>query len=398
MNHEIETAYRVDTSLLPDLSSYPYKDIEQVYYTPAGVDPAYPETEGVEWRIRKTIKPTGSVTYTTAIKIGDKRSGERLEIDTELSADAFGTNTQEPESLSDVEQYGYGLVRKRRYDLGDDLVVDVLDPSLHGEGAVCAEKEFSSAEAQQSFEHPEWCIPADDIPANRELAVPLSPRSIAKTDQSGRPALAAECVVSDLRQAAGDKPLVVSVSGMSGSGKSTLAQYLAIQLDAAHIEADNLHIGATALQERFGYVNHDMVETYDYTLAGAAALALAHGNTATLPTYSFELAERTDETIHIKPTASRNVVVEGLYASEITTGNEQLSGQQEVITRHVLMDTPLYVSVVRRILRDTAGIRNSDSERKVAFTPEQSLAYLVGTAIPTYLKARYCNDFDYIVR
>ncbi len=369
MSQEIETAYQVDLATAPDLHAYPYEDIEQTYYTPLAPDPAYPETAGVEWRIRKTTDASGIIDYTTTIKIGDKSSGSRVELETKLPHGAFGRDGRKRWSPHDRELYGHGLVRKRRYELDDNLVVDVLDPELHGPDKLYAEKEFTSPEEQADWQQPAWCIPGSQVPSNRSLAVPIVPRYAQREPHHAPASSAANLTAHLLEVAQDDKPLLVTVSGMSGSGKSTLARHLAAALDAAHIEADHLHLGASALAARYGEVNHDRVETYDYALAGAAALELAAGNAVRLPTYSYVTAEPTGVMVQVNPTASRNVVVEGLYASEVARKNEELLYQKDVTVRHVLVDTPLYVSVVRRMLRDTAAAGGEAPERDVAFTP-----------------------------
>ncbi len=277
-------------------------------------------------------------------------------------------------------------------------MVDVLDPELHGPDKLYAKKEFTSPEEQADWQPPVWRIPGSQVPSNRALAVPLVPR-YTQREPDNEPALSVADLTVDMSQVAQDyKPLVVTVSGMSGSGKSTLARHLAAALDAAHIEADHLHIGASTVAARYVEVNHDRVETHDYALAGAAALALAAGNAVSLPTYSYVTAEPTGGMIQVSPTSSRNVVVEGLYASEVARKNEELLYQKDVTVRHVLVDAPLYVSVVRRMLRDTALAYSESAERAVAFSPEESLQYLVSTALPTYLEGQYHNQFDAVIR
>jgi uridine kinase len=187
---------------------------------------------------------------------------------------------------------------------------------------------------------------------------------------------------------------VATVSGMSGSGKSTTARALAEVLDAALIETDHFHVGTSKLLERHGEINHDMPHTYDYAHAGRAALELTLGQAVTLPRYSYETAERTDQTHALDPTLSRNVVIDGLYAEH---AKDVLDQATDVNVLRVLVDTPLYVSIVRRILRDTA-IQATDSERAVGFSPEGSLQYVVQTAIPTYLANQDRAAFDFVVR
>ncbi len=387
MGLEIETAYRVDPGKLPDLSDFPYQDIRQVYFTPVDSDPRYPETAKAEWRIREKVDGEGNVRFTTAVKFGDKQSGSRTELETDLAVGAFGT-TQE-----DVEKFAYGLVQKRRYDLGDSFVVDVYEPDVHGE-LVLAEKEFETAEHQASWQAPDWCEAGDDIPSNRLIAAALKPSYLSRNRREGIQGSQEELVAYlDLLQTMG-RATIATVSGMTGSGKSTTARAIAEILHAPLIETDHLHIGARLLQERHGEINHDMPHAYDYAHAGRAALELSMGQSVILPRYSYEAAERTDQTLKLDPTPSRNVVIDGLYAE---LAKDVLDQAGDINVLRVLVDTPLYVSIVRRILRDTT-IQAKDSERIVGFTPEGSLRYVTETAVPTYLANHDPDVFDFVVR
>ena len=131
----------------------------------------------------------------------------------------------------------------------------------------------------------------------------------------------------------------------------------------------------------------------DYAYAGRIATSLALGQSARMPRYDYEQAEPTGEEITLEPTATRNVVVDGLYASRISLLGE--CDNTELC--HVLMDTPLYVSVLRRIMRDTALV-SEVCQRTVRFSPQESLRYMASVAIPTYLQNEDRSSFDFIVK
>ncbi|MEI9913867.1 MAG: hypothetical protein WDN66_02575 [Candidatus Saccharibacteria bacterium] len=170
MSIEKEVSLVVDEQLMPDLSDYPKKVIEQHYLTPRTHDLNYPETENVEWRIRKSLSDKG-VKWTTAIKIGQKSTGSRIELGTEVSEGAFGT------SKEDISGYGFGGLIKRRYDLGDDMVVDEFiraSDGPHYQG----EKEFDPNSDDDPLtwpSYPNWLTPALDLPTNRDRVVDTKP-------------------------------------------------------------------------------------------------------------------------------------------------------------------------------------------------------------------------------
>lgn len=373
MHIENEKVYGVDPTQMPDLSEAPYKDIEQVYLSPDPPDPKYPEVAVAEWRVRKTAKPGSEPRYTSAAKFGDKASGSRTEVETPLNEGAFGTQA------ADIERYGFGIVRKRRYQLPDEITVDRFDPDTHGD-LWLAEREFPDSETADNWQPPEWCQPLDKTPSNRKLAAALrqsEPNKSVKTIDE---------VIDDIRQRRPDgEPMLVSISGMSGSGKSTKAKALAEVLGANHLETDRFHIGKTALQERFGAVNHDLPAAYDYVRAAAAAGKLLTGQAVNVPVYDFVTAEPLDLPQTVQPKDEAIVVVEGLYAALCSEHTAKLN--PGINTYDILIKTPLYVCVLRRLIREAAGVTERvPDKREVSMTPEETLRYLMEVAIPTYLQ------------
>lgn len=387
MGLEKEKAYGVDLETMPSLRDAPYKDIDQVYFTPKPHENPYPEIANGEWRVREINIPGEEIQFTTAVKFGSKASGTRREIEVDLSPGDFGTRQD------DLDRYGLGLIRKRRYSGPDAIEVDQFDEDFHGR-LWLAEREFKDNTEAASWQAPEWCLPLDRAPSNRELAVPLP---AARPQEL--PGLPREQAIEQLahRQGLGHK-LLVTVSGLSGSGKSTLAASLAEQLGGQHIETDNFHIGATALQERDGTVNHDLPTTYDYKKAAEAAVSLLNGEAVTVPTYDFVAAEPTADTEQLEPPEMPVVVVEGLYASLVSEHAQSKAG--DIRTFDILMDTPLYACVLRRMLRETTtDPTGAIPHREVSMSPAQTLHYVLSRAIPTYLaSAPGIDTFDAIVR
>lgn len=86
-----------------ELSKYEY--LCQVYFSPVNVDPRYPGVNAAEWRACQQISTDGTVSYTTAVKFGDKKSGSRVELEASLQSGVFGTEQ------ADICDYGYGVVQ-----------------------------------------------------------------------------------------------------------------------------------------------------------------------------------------------------------------------------------------------------------------------------------------------
>lgn len=379
---ERELALRVDTERMPNLSIFPSDEIEQTYFTPYSSIPLYPETDKAEWRVRKITDSSGNISFMTTLKFGEKTSGSRTEIETEIDKEAFGKPV-------DIDQFAFASLLKRRFYLGNGLVVDQFLHSSRG-SEYQAEKEFSLEENQQNWGCPDWLTVDDTLVSNRQRAIELKPKYANGMYSNHNSEFELIASIN-----AASKPIIVTVSGLSGSGKSTIARNVNEKLNGVHIDTDMLHIGVTELKKRYGSVNHDLVGTYDYKKAAQAALRLSKGETVHMPVYEYSLGEPTGEIKVYEPSTSRNVVVDGLYASE--TARYLRQNETRVIA--VFVDTPLYVSLIRRMLRDCSvhNTTKESAERKVNFTPEESLEYLTQTAIPTYLKAEYDKQFDYIV-
>lgn len=386
MSAEKESVYAVDRATMPSLDGVPSEHIRQVYLTPHPPADEYPEVKEGEWRIREITPPGSEPTYTTTVKFGSKASGTRQEIETDIAPGYFGTRA------ADIGRFGCGIVVKQRFRLPDKIDVDQFDPDMH-KGLWLAEREFESDEDRAMWQPPEWCIPLQRVPSNREIATPL-----AQSAQDRRSALLEEIALNVRKlQRAHDK-VIVTVSGMSGSGKTTAANLLAQFLGGNHIEADHFHIGQTALLEKFGVVNHDLPGTYDYRLAATAAGRLLARETVTLPRYDFVSAERLTTTQVIEPAQESVVVVDGIYAK--LTADFLKSQSADVATYNALMNTPLYVCVLRRMLRDAIGQPASDSiERQVSMSGEETLRYMMSCAIPSYLEhAPQPEHFDAIAK
>ena len=382
---EREISLRVNQESMPSLENFPYVDIDQYYMTPSISE--FPEVNGVEWRIRKKMQADGNVRWTSAVKFGDKSKGQRTEIETNLEPGSFFTDEVE------IRSRAFAVLRKRRYDLGEELIVDRFIAATEGE-KYQGEKEFTTDDEAKAWQPPAWLRRDSSLPSNRKRAIDLIP-----SDREAQPpeSLSRSELLQALRATTSEGPMIITVSGMTGSGKSTIARDLAEGMDAVHLEADHLQIGNREMLRRYGEINHDLVDVYDYRLAGSLALLLASGNPTEFPEYDYSISERSDRIITHQPTTSRNVVIDGLYACTSMDASDTLGLRDNVDIKHILVSTPLYVSVIRRLLRDSdLGVGRS-SERPVALTSEETLAYLLSTAIPTYLQAKLDKKFDYVV-
>lgn len=361
MATEIERSYQVDPAHLPELESVPYKDIEQVYFTPVSFDLRYQELSSGEWRVRK-VTTDGMTSYTTAVKFGDKASGSRHEIETAIDDSAFGTRS------TDVSHYAFGVVRKRRFLLPDTIELDRFE-----DGTWLAEREFSDTSEAATWQPPDW-LGREVKVSNRQLAKPLTPATFQEVGATSHQ------ITEDTRRLLRNgRRVMITLSGMSASGKSTFARHLGAKFDAPIIEADHFHIGGAALMDRYGEVNHDWPHTYSTMGVMQAADRLLHGQDVSVPQYDFETAEPTGNLKHLSPGRLPLVIVEGLYANIAGELMQRLEPQVEA--RNILVKTPLYVCLLRRMIRDAIT-----TDRQVAMSPEQTLKYMLERAIPTYLE------------
>ena len=371
MIEEIESTYKVDISRMPDIDRYPYEDITQYYLTPK--QSLYEECNQAEWRVRRLASINQPDRWTAAVKFGSKADGSRAEIETELSEGDFGTRPE------DIEGYAYGQLEKRRFYLEEGIIIDWITKGAY-KGKLQAEKEFTSREEMAAWEPPNWLTLDSRLPSSRKLAQDLRPgksNDVVSSDKE------LSEVIDQLKRYGG---IIVSVSGMSGSGKSTFALHLADVLNAAYLEADHFHIGTKELLKRYGVANHDLPEAYDYSGVRSAALGLMMGRPQTVPRYDFFIGEPKGKKV-ISPAANGNVVVEGLYAASAFRYDRKMHIS-------ILKNSPLYVSVIRRILRDTSMRQES---RAVSFSAEETLAYIHRYAVPSYLKAFDGRRFNYVI-
>jgi uridine kinase len=382
MAPEIETARIIPASELPaDLENYPWTDITQTYLTPFPANERYPGLADAELRIRDMKDHLGRTACVAAAKFGDKRSGRRQEVETEISNYPFGKI---------AERLAYGVVKKRRYDLGGKHTIDILHPSLHGDIAI-EEQEYADAQ--------EVPVSTEPVPKNRELAVP-----IANTVPQSVPSSREELLAAIEQRHRRNGKLVITVSGMSGSGKTTLAEGLADEIGAALIRGDDFHIGSTALRVNSSLPphyrtlqagNHDQPGVYNYFAAGEAAASVVDGQEAWIPQYDFATGERMSEHQVVPGNDKGLVVVDGLYAKKAAGA----AAFADAETFNILVDRPVYTCILRRLLRDSAqelGSQNSGREG-VFTTAADSLKYIMETAVPTYLTHEPpIQDFDAI--
>ena len=360
--------------MLPALDNYPSIDVEQYYYTPYPEEDNYLETRKFEWRVRKITDGLGSISYKATVKYGDKNDGQRLEIETPIEAGSFGTTKQ------DIDNFAFAYLKKKRYIMADGLIVDHYLKANRGEDFI-AEKEFKSIKQSKSWLPPGWAKDLNHI-SNRLRAINLEPAN--SLGVKGMP-IKLDKLLNWGRQ---QDNRIVTISGMSGSGKSRVAGYLAMVMEAPIINIDRFHIGTRALLKACGTINHDIRGAYDYDEAFRAARKLYLGESVYLPNYDYKTGGHASTRSLVKPSPRGNVIVEGLHA-------EMPASSEDLLYNRVFVNTPMYVSLVRRILRDCPikGI----PEREVVFNPQDTLRYMHEKALPSYLKDIPGLYFDYLL-
>ena len=139
---------------------------------------------------------------------------------------------------------------------------------------------------------------------------------------------------------------VIGIAGGTGAGKTTVARLLGRSVgdSVTRVPLDNYYedLSHLPVEEREG-VNYDHPSAFEWELIREQVSSLLDGRTIEMPTYDFEIHNRTDETTRVEPTDV--VIVEGIFAlyDDVV---------RELCDLRLYVWTDADVRILRRIERD----------------------------------------------
>ena len=140
--------------------------------------------------------------------------------------------------------------------------------------------------------------------------------------------------------------LVLGIAGGTGAGKTTVARLVGRSVGDAvtRIPLDNYYEDLSHLPfEEREAVNYDHPSAFEWGLVREQLSSLLEGSPIEMPTYDFEVHNRTDETTRIEPTDI--VIVEGIFALYD-------DAVRELCDLRLYVETDADVRILRRIERD----------------------------------------------
>jgi len=139
---------------------------------------------------------------------------------------------------------------------------------------------------------------------------------------------------------------VIGIAGGTGAGKTTIARLITQDVgdSVTRIPLDNYYedLSHLALEERED-VNYDHPSAFEWDLLRMQLSTLLEGQPIEMPTYDFEIHNRTDETIRVEPTDV--IILEGIFSLYDDEINEMLD-------LRLYVETDADVRIIRRIQRD----------------------------------------------
>ncbi len=148
------------------------------------------------------------------------------------------------------------------------------------------------------------------------------------------------------------RPLVILVAGGSCSGKSEFAKWFK---HSVLLDLDRFYLPFPKIpRDKNGTPNFDTPEAIAIDECARAVEELAKGGKVHVPTYSFLTNDRTGEEIMQLSSATKFIVVEGLYAL--------YSPLKELGDMKIFLDTPAEIRVARRMIRDVERKKRTKSE------------------------------------
>ncbi|WP_311171745.1 uridine kinase [Halobellus ordinarius] len=139
---------------------------------------------------------------------------------------------------------------------------------------------------------------------------------------------------------------VIGIAGGTGAGKTTVARLITRNVGDAvtRIPLDNYYedLSHLTLEER-EEVNYDHPSAFEWELLREQLSTLLSGQPIEMPTYDFEIHNRTDDPERVEPTDV--VIVEGILALY----DEEIN---EMLDLRLYVETDADVRILRRIQRD----------------------------------------------
>ncbi|MEG2233623.1 MAG: uridine kinase [Oscillospiraceae bacterium] len=140
--------------------------------------------------------------------------------------------------------------------------------------------------------------------------------------------------------------MIIGVAGGTGSGKTTITRKLVNELgdDICVIYHDDYYKRHDELDyDERAKLNYDHPDAFDTDLMIEHIKMLKEAKPIECPVYDFNIYNRLDKTVTIKP--AKVIIVEGILIFQ----NAELAGLLDV---KIFVDTDADVRIIRRILRD----------------------------------------------
>ena len=139
---------------------------------------------------------------------------------------------------------------------------------------------------------------------------------------------------------------VIGIAGGTGAGKTTVARLVGRRVgeSVTRIPLDNYYEDQSHLPmaEREA-ANYDHPDAFEWELVREQVSALLDGESVDMPTYDFEIHNRTDETVRVDPTSV--LIVEGIFALYD-------ADVRDLCDLRLYVETDADVRILRRIERD----------------------------------------------
>ena len=139
---------------------------------------------------------------------------------------------------------------------------------------------------------------------------------------------------------------VIGIAGGTGAGKTTVARLIARRVgeSVTRIPLDNYYEDQSHLPiEERDATNYDHPDAFEWELVREQVSTLLDGESIEMPTYDFEIHNRTDETVRVKPTPV--IIVEGIFALY----DDDI---RDLCDLQLYVETDADVRILRRIERD----------------------------------------------